>query len=71
MRKFLSTLVDTLLFFVLWARVECLTFLGSPKKTRNAIGSKSGQDGLRHALLLSFFPPMINGGVYRPLSWAK
>lgn len=71
MVKFLSTLADTFSLFALWARIEYLALLGRPKTTRQAFGSTPEQAGLRHALLLSFFPPMITGGVYRPLSWAK
>ncbi|MDO9460534.1 MAG: hypothetical protein Q7N95_10520 [Alphaproteobacteria bacterium] len=70
MRTFFRTLSDTFSFFVLWARLECLALFGSAKKSR-AIGLNPQQAGLRHALLLSFFPPMITGGVYRPLSLAK
>lgn len=71
MRTFFRTLSDTFSLLVLWARLECLALMGNLRTARKAGGNNVKQAGLRHALLLSFFPPTINAGVYRPLSWAK
>lgn len=67
---YIRTLWNSFFYLTLFLSFEIKGYFSSfIHGKRRSITTKSSQN--KKALLLSFFPPHITGGVYRPLSWAK
>jgi len=69
MNKFVA-IWDTLYFLCLFIKLETNWIFTSIANIKNRRNVKQSSD-FRKFLVISYFPPHITGGVYRPLSWAK